>query len=84
MATEFVADVITREQLVDAMQNLPAESLGELCEYVAFLQWKARREAGSGIKIGRLCRDLPAMTDEEINLAAEEAINVYAQADTAN
>ncbi len=84
MATELVADVITREQLIEAMQNLPADSLGELCDFVTFLQWKARTEAGKAVKIGRQCRDLPAITDDEVNLASEEAVNVYAQPDTAN
>ncbi len=84
MATELLGEGITRDQLIDAMENLPAESLGELCEYVAFLQWKARRQAGKAVKVGRLCQDLPAMTDEEIDVAREEVINIYSEPATAN
>ncbi len=72
--TKAVGDLITQEEIVSAIAGLPEEALGEICEFIAFLQFKARARVRQQFEGRRLCRDLPTLNETELAKAGEDVV----------
>ena len=68
MATE----VITKDDVIRLLGNLPAESLAEVRQFIDFLRFEAEHRPRQVVKLGGLWKDWPPITDEDIDQARKE------------
>lgn len=68
MATE----IITKDDLVRSLDDLPAESLTEVRQFVDFLRFKSQQPRRIA-KLGGLWKDQPPLTDDDIEQVRREA-----------
>ena len=68
MATE----VVTKDDVIRALDELPAESLVEARRFVDYVRFKAHSRPRKLIKLGGLWKDWPPITDEDIAQARRE------------
>jgi hypothetical protein len=68
MATEMV----TKDDVIRALDELPAESLVEVRRFVDFMRFKAQSRPRKLVKLGGLWKDWPPITDEDIAQARRE------------
>lgn len=57
---------VTKEKIVEALNELPQERLSEVSDFIAFLRFKSDREPRQLIQLGGVWSDYPPVTEEEI------------------
>ena len=68
MATE----VVTKDDVIRALDELPAESLVEVRRFVDYVRFKTQSRPRKLIKLGGLWKDWPPITDGDIAQARRE------------
>lgn len=63
---------VTKEKIVEALNELPQERLSEVSDFIAFLRFKSDREPRQLIQLGGVWSDYPPVTEEEIAEARAE------------
>lgn len=64
--------LIKKEEIIEAINELPPEQLSDLSDFIEFLQFKAEREPQRLIRLGGLWKDFPPITEEDIVEARAE------------
>lgn len=64
--------IITKENIIDELDQLPPESLSELQAFIEFLRFKSEKKSPSPIQLGGLWKDLPPVTAEDVAEARRE------------
>jgi|WetSurMetagenome_2_1015567.scaffolds.fasta_scaffold1068324_1 hypothetical protein len=68
----MATDLMTRDDLVRSIADLPAETVTELRQFVDFLRFKSQQPRRI-VRLGGLWKDQPLLTDEDITLSRREA-----------
>ena len=63
---------ITKEDIIEELDQLPPESLSELQAFIQFLRFKSEKKSPQPIRLGGLWKDLPPLTEEDIAQARRE------------
>ncbi len=62
----------TKEDVVNALDELSPENVSELIAFIEFLRFKSQKQPPRLIKLGGLWQDLPLVTEEDIVEARRE------------
>lgn len=63
---------VTKEDIIDELEQLPPESLSELRAFIEFLRFKSEQGPMKPIQLGGLWKDLPPVTEADIAEARHE------------
>ena len=63
---------VTRDEIFEAVSDLPPEQLPELRAFIEFLRFKSEKRPRNLIQLGGLWKDLPPITEEDIAEARRE------------
>jgi len=61
-----------KEDVVNALDDLPPESVSELIAFIEFLRFKSQKQPPRLIKLGGLWQDLPPVSENDIAEARRE------------
>jgi hypothetical protein len=64
--------VVTKDEILRSLDELPAEKLVDVQQFIEFLRSKAQRRPRKLAKLGGLWKDLPPITEEDIAQARHE------------
>ena len=70
---------ITKEDIIDEIDQLPPESLSELQTFIEFLRFKSKKESPKPIQLGGLWKNLTPVTEEDIAEVRREMWEQYGE-----
>jgi hypothetical protein len=72
---------MTKDELVRALDDLPADTLPELRQFIEFLHFKAQSRPKKLARLGGLWKDLPPITDQDIAQVRQELWGSFGERD---